>query len=206
MTHDGDSANFANMSEWFRCQFANLITAVRIRLLALKLKLNNMTKKEFLAFSLPYALKCKLKVHNVGYSSVLNLSPDLYDSVCNDNITWKTVLPLLRNLYDLTKEIEHNGEKFVPIVELAKLTGISGNFEIKQGKENEIIAFVWDGSLRRDLKFNIKDLYFEKTFWIGHQKINQLSLFQKLISWHFAIGLDENDYIDVNTLETNPYK
>ena len=35
----------ANMSEWFRCQFASLITAVRIRLLALNLKLNNMTKR-----------------------------------------------------------------------------------------------------------------------------------------------------------------
>ena len=45
MTHDGDSAKFANMSEWFRCQFASLITAVRIRFLALKLKLNNMTKR-----------------------------------------------------------------------------------------------------------------------------------------------------------------
>ena len=33
------------MSEWFRCQFASLITAVRIRLLALKLKINNMTKR-----------------------------------------------------------------------------------------------------------------------------------------------------------------
>jgi len=30
--------------------------------------------------------------------------------------------PILHPLSDLTKEIEHNGERFVPLIELAKLT------------------------------------------------------------------------------------
>jgi len=28
---------------------------------------------------------------------------------------------------------------------------------------------------------------------------------QLLIQWHFAIELDEGDYIDINTLSENPY-
>jgi len=31
-------------------------------------------------------------------------------------------------------------------------------------------------------------------------------IFQKLIEWHFAIELNDDDYIDVNSLKENPYK
>lgn len=32
------------------------------------------------------------------------------------------------------------------------------------------------------------------------------AIIQKLIEWHFAVGLNSDDYIDLNSLETNPYK
>ena len=58
-----------------------------------------------------------------------------------------------------------------------------------------------------------KDLKF--AFWCGHkdeggyitveENVN-FSIVQKLIEWHFAIGLEDSDYIDINTLPDNIYK
>ena len=78
-----------------------------------------MTKQEFLAFSLPYDLKisfyddfrdCEFieKIDGM-YVDVYAIMSDSYDG--NPD---KCKI-LLRPLSDLTKEIEHKGEKFVPI-------------------------------------------------------------------------------------------
>lgn len=51
-------------------------------------------------------------------------------------IPFKTVKPILRPLSDLTKEIDHNGERFVPIKEIERLFTVeiesegNGNFEM----------------------------------------------------------------------------
>lgn len=77
-----------------------------------------MTKQEFMAMSLPYDLKAfnenlfgreilSIKgysfgdiIHQYGVSPIVNIKP------------------ILRPLSDLTKEIEHNGEIFIPSVTL----------------------------------------------------------------------------------------
>ena len=80
-----------------------------------------MTKEEYMAFSLPYNLKikhfdanresehiCKIEVwHNEEVT--ISDGEYEYDLLLND------ILPILHPLSDLTKEIEHKGEKFVPI-------------------------------------------------------------------------------------------
>jgi len=78
-----------------------------------------------LAPYLPYGLKVKKRsiIYNVAYLStklVAVISPKGYGEV--EKISWDyasdIIKPILRPLSDLTKEIEHNGEKVVPIEQL----------------------------------------------------------------------------------------
>ena len=137
-----------------------------------------MTKQEFMAFSLPYGLKCK----ELGLNEIFTLNPKLYSLI--ELLNWSNVYqPLLRPLSDLTKEIEHKGEKFVPIVELLE----NSSFDTSKMSEEEIMSFVYVCS-------NI-DLI----------TLNNLPLY---LQWHFDLfgGIESGEAIDVNTLEINPYK
>ena len=80
---------------------------------------------EHLAAYLPYVLKC-LDLKAEPDSNIFTLeSVSIYrvvsDSEGNFDIGFEEIKPILRSLSDLTKEIEHNGEKFVPMIELLKI-------------------------------------------------------------------------------------
>lgn len=82
-----------------------------------------MTKQEFLAFSLPYGLKVYVKYNHKPEHSELEKMIGIVDDRIITDIHEEDIAPLfiseyglcLRPLSDLTREIEHNGEKFVPI-------------------------------------------------------------------------------------------
>lgn len=116
---------------------------------------------------------------------------------------------ILRSLSDLTKEIEVNGEKFVPLVKLAEIS-ISSDTEIE---------FICDNNYS-NLRFGIKILVNNEIcyFFFMHETIsfyysdknntlkcvhNQYEMFQKLLSWHFDLFnlIKNNLAIDINTLE-----
>lgn len=84
------------------------------------------------------------------------------------------IKPILRPLSDLTKEIEANGEKFVPIVYFEKF-----NTQIDFVKEIKV--------LQNDIR------------WLS---TTSYLVVEKLLEWHFDIyGLIENNLaIDINTL------
>ncbi len=113
--------------------------------------------------------------------------------------------PILRPLSDLTKEIEHKEEKFVPIIELAKVafTNSRFSFELSEGLDK----FVWIDDDWNNFKFSFDGYNFH---YDGYSRFipNQFKLYQKLIEWHFDISdlISKGEAIDVNTLETNPYK
>ena len=112
-----------------------------------------MTKQEFLAFSLPYGLKCK----ELGLNEIFTLNPKLYSLI--ELLNWSNVYqPLLRPLSDLTKEIEHKGEKFVPIIELAKVafTNSRFSFELSEGLDK----FVWIDDDWNNFKFYFEGIQF----------------------------------------------
>lgn len=163
-----------------------------------------MGKQEYMAMSLPTGLKLMQSrkkwfipendriVTLVGLSEYDGLMPEQYDNIpthinvfyrvdanCTGNGEMDDFKPVCHTTADLVREIEHKGEKFVPYKKLGWST--------------------YDGSIGR--------LY---DFGDCHKDIidfnNGLSDALKLIEWHFAIGLDETDYVDVNTLEINPYK
>jgi len=129
-----------------------------------------MTKQQFMAMSLYKGLiiqfenenflldgmhgdRCMLDYNDVG---------SYFESTAYCN-------PVLRSLSDLTKEVEHGGENFVPIEKLG----------------------YWIGMY---LDTSYTELCLEDAL--------------KLIEWHFDIAglIEKGEAIDVNALETNPYK
>jgi len=138
-----------------------------------------MTKQEFLAISLPY--KLRVNIHH--------LTNMIFDSV------WYTrefedreiiSKPILHPLTDLTKEIEHNGEKFTPYIELLRMS----YFNVDDMTQDELNDY--------------KDAYSSNIDPMLIPFLDGL----KLIEWHFDLfnGIESGEAIDVNTLDENPYK
>ncbi|WP_448607208.1 hypothetical protein [Paenimyroides ceti] len=90
--------------------------------------------------------------------------------------------PILRPLSNLTKEIEHNGQKFVPI------DFINGEFASTIPRKIE-----WNQSVKN------QNLHFVLSEWISPEDL--YGLFELLFKWHFDIfGLIEKDLaVDINT-------
>jgi hypothetical protein len=111
---------------------------------------------------------------------------------------------LLRPISDLTKEIEVNGEKFVPILELCKIAFNYIQYERLEKKYSES-----NGAYSIEIK-NIFSFHFDSNdnsfIAMNKGKIvcvpNQLQLFNKLLSWHFDLFdlIKNNLAIDINTL------
>ena len=164
-----------------------------------------------LATYLPYGLKIKLPYGILTLGNHPNVHKDdqliNYGSVIIDQLK-----PILRPLSDLTKEIEHNGERFVPLMRLFEIA-----FGMMYGSE-EVDKFDFreldpeDGSafgcfeLNREwaLVFRNNNFSCHKDYdGYKHQKVNnQIQLFQSLFQWHFDVFdlLSKNLAIDINTL------
>ena len=163
--------------------------------------------------SLPYGLKisfyddfrgCEfIEKINGMYVDVYAIMSDSYDG--NPD---KCKI-LLRPLSDLTKEIEHKGEKFVPIVGLTEIA-----FEGEEIDTNRVkLSFEDDMYIVKinelEFGFDITDNSFVSYLYSLTSYVpSQLLLFQKLIEWHFDIAdlISKGEAIDVNTLEIYPYK
>lgn len=176
--------------------------------------IENKITIEHLSAYLPYGLEVKKRVGGevlqmMSLSTVTHkgqICIETYSGTYGD--MW--FKPILRPLSDLTKEIEHNGERFVPFEEIAKIEcpNISGAVE----KIHSITAF------NRGLSFkstqmgvmyryegvtveitHFKDAIFHKRVvngndsWVFSYFHNYPTIIQKLLSWHFDIfGLIES--------------
>ena len=127
-----------------------------------------MTKQEFLAMSYPYEIKL---VYRNDKSWPIIMAIGNLDEILHTNKDYK---PILHPLSDLTKEIEHKGEKFVPMKKIAIYN--PNNMEY-------LIECVVTGLV-------------------------EYIVLRQLIEWHFDLfdGIKNNEAINVNTLEENPYK
>ena len=148
-----------------------------------------MTKLEFLAFNLPYGI---LFQRFEGSLKLLSIDSSMGKKPERRSIQTFTqdegYKPICRPLSDLTKKIVqadyNDGKPFIPIEQIKK-----------------------------DIGCGMHDLYFD---WIrsflgaGESKyrisVNQapFEIFQLFLKWHFAIGLEENEFIPV-TETFNPY-
>lgn len=101
-------------------------------------------------------------------------------------VRWNELQPILRPLSDLTKEIEHNGEKFVPIEELKEIF-------IKDPKKGcdhyrEVMLLMDNEWTIQEVEDNIQKLPFE---WVSN-----------LFEWHFDVFdlIEKGLAININTL------
>ena len=139
-----------------------------------------MTKQEFLAMSLPYELKCN-DSNLLESNSIYKYIGSYYQM--DNEIEYKNVKPILHPLTDLTKEIEHNGEKFVPLHRLLE----NNYFDLTQMSEEDVLAY--EGAFMMPELITLYDLLL-------------------YLKWHFDLfnGIENGEAIDVNTLDENPYK
>src|SRR5690606_40023696 len=108
---------------------------------------------------LPYGLQ---------YKSLMNGSiNELRDLSVEAELTdW--MRPILRPLSQLTEEIEHNGERFVPI------DRINGRLRSKIPRNIEVNQSV-----------NNQNVFFVLTEWISFEQLYEL--FNMLFEWHFDV-------------------
>ena len=151
-----------------------------------------MTKQEFLAMSLPYDVKAIDKFECIW---TIHAYKDALDSLRdNEHLSYENFIKeeshklILHPLSDLTKEIEHKREKFVPIEKLREIIG--GSWCSVYERAVEIMQEWYIDTLKDKIKY----LPFE--------------FIQLFISWHFDVAdlISKGEAIDVNTLKVNPYK
>ena len=171
-----------------------------------------------LAPYLPYGLTGKTKKEIepwkiVGYKEdsfsitepTLLCTHSTYKNVIN--IWSRNIKPILRPLSDLTKEIEHNGEKIMPILELAKVSDNYFKWEFNNESLFHKSVFCkhengW--TYRFSINTNGKKFYSINTTFDGiFTQTNDPHLVMiKLFEMHFDVfGLiDAGLAIDINTL------
>ena len=195
-------------------------------------------KIEYLASYLPHKVSCSYKVYSdeekrlVATLTGINTDGiettykrkrkgcvgDIISFEGNNNICDLDFKLILRNLSDLTKEIEHNGEKFVPIIRLNKMRGVEVKddeytlFENDEKERLSVQVFECYGcSWLENMHFYYDPKYMsffgDSAYKEPSSVGEQYSMFQKLFEWHFNVfNLDKKLWIDVNKLSDNPYK
>ena len=186
-----------------------------------------MNKKEFMAISLPYGLYVQTwasfieKTDGETYDCLLYSAEFEYPKESENNCT-----PILRPLSDITKPITHNGETFVPIVELAKIAFHSDGDNISESNciitsemmnnkpYNYMACFktphFMDDKQLTTLVIYVGVLHFQHRQFVHgrehtHPVHNILNIILKLIEWHFSLMDESEPFIPV-TEEFNPYK
>ena len=142
-----------------------------------------MTKQEFLAMSLPYGLKFIGAEHTVFTMDGFYPPNSLHFSETNryDYFHFNEK-PILYPLSDLTKEIQHNGLKIVPLSEI-----------IEDERCNSDVQHL----SRMILNMDMKELCLNYPFWVV----------QKLVEWHFDVALliEKGQAVNINMFSLNPY-
>ena len=174
-----------------------------------------MNKQQFLGVSLHTGLKVKYITDRIKpYSSVKYEA----EFECGRYIPIEST-PILRPLSDLIKPITHNGETFVPLVELAKIADMNVTDDFKcvehhnawgarfkdeddEGVFYEILSYSSNTNSFSTQTIQCEDIISERVL---EMTFNQLQLFQKLIEWHFNLMDESEPFIPV-TEEFNPYK
>ncbi len=171
-------------------------------------KPKEITLKEWSAY-LPYGLKFATKR---GYDTLSTLSEDMINCDFEEYYSLNEVKPILRDLSDLTKEIEHDGEKFVPIERLLDIeSGInwsSSDYLLAESGVGEYWVKLKGKKKSFVFGFNCYKKYFYMHSQFGDNKYvkNQLQLFNRLFEWKFNVFQLPDELIVKVTEDFNPYK
>ena len=146
-----------------------------------------------LAPYLGYAIKMYQEELNSKVCIPWVLKPDAVISVLENQNK-----PILRPLSDLVKQIEINGEKFIPAEELIKI-GIQKGYIEDPAPSIEIDYRIVKKPFGKVLKVEKVDK------WLIYLSFDEPSrakkwIIDKLYEWHFSIDIPEDLYVDINTL------
>lgn len=184
------------------------------------------TKEELLKIYsayLPYELECEVLKKGMyfpypnhlsaGRRIILNIDQMPFKIWCNPtNSDWLDILfrdtkLVLYSMDMLTKEIEHKGERFIPIEKLFDIeTNLewskSGHIKAEKGKDEYWVrqkeegrSFHFGYNAEKNYFYKIDSENCKQSVW------KQLEMFQKLFEWHFNVfGLSESEYIKKESL------
>jgi hypothetical protein len=159
-----------------------------------------------LAAYLPY----ELEVFNKFYSNIENLLAINTSGTCFTDNFFKEWLhiskykPLLRPLSQLTQEIEHNGERFVPMIEIVKMIEpyyvkideSTSDFNVinKCIGKDRVYQLRYKNNYNNQGEISMLNFHEnEKCLWHS-DRIIPIKCHDKLFEWHFDIyGLIENN-------------
>ena len=146
---------------------------------------------------LPYKLKCQVKDKKKTVVAQLNAvysdGSCTFHSLVESDKGFKEVKPILRPLHDMNKEIEHNGEKFIPMVVLCREYGRrEPDNRTFNGPESSIVLMHADnsGGCKYWFVYHPEDMRFELSDdakGMHSQELPQYPMFQKLFEWHFDV-------------------
>lgn len=154
---------------------------------------------EHLAPYLPYGLN--LIYHQFGDPRTTKMTIRDIETVLmlvNRHVENKARFPILRPLSDLTKEIEHKGERFVPLIKLVDPDNDKGDW----AKCKVEIYNPFPHINMNHKYFRVVHDELGEVISVNPKNINVLpySMIQKLFEWHFAVNIPDELYIDINTL------
>lgn len=168
---------------------------------------------------LPDGLKYQMQIDNSGTLVTITVDINSLDihvkrMIGGAKMLYGLAKPIYHPLSDLTKEIKHNGEKFVPIVKIAEMAfspiskTIITNYSLGQNNNNVFIEFTqndMDLVCNYSKKWNHFELKKENKYLLI---LGQYELYQKLFEWKFDVFnlIEKGLAIDVNILSKNIYK
>lgn len=126
------------------------------------------------------------------------------------------LIPVLRPMSDLTKEIAHRGDKFVPMVEIGKMLGyrnleryehdgqVEYGWEVRYADDSQGYSFGWHDKTK---SFGV---WMDEIDQCAPYEINTMNcdVFDKFAEWLFDYRglIPAGLAVDVNTLPENPYE
>ena len=165
-----------------------------------------------LAGYLPYGLKAQdLRTKEVRIVTLLHFTYD-NETVGHNHLIYEGLmlskhLPILFPLSDLTKEIEVNGEKFVPMKKLARIMHPNEEFHfLETSFARNVQSVKYKYHVGRNTVCDTINIYTEELNQGSKYCFNimntDLWIAQKLYEWHFDIHnlIENNLAIDINTL------
>lgn len=171
-----------------------------------------------LAAYLPYSLKIQGQTHGeIQEMTGLNSGVVMVNHDTKGWADFFDIKLILRPWSDLTKEIEHNGEKFTPLMELFMLIHdyhlVQCNYGNLDYSDNNV-SYQIDDEWNHVISFEKEEIdlsydKFEQRFALMKEwdvlDFYYIEMHEKLKEWHFDIyGLIESGLaIDINTLNKN---
>ena len=160
--------------------------------------MKEITLKEWSAY-LPYGLKFKTKR---GFDTLSTLSDELINCDFEEYYSLNKVKPILYDLSWLTREITHEGETFVPLLNLV-------DPDKSDWDKMECLEFQAVPNIPQSQKWlKVKHLELGEVIQINPFNLEVLphKLFQKLIEWKFNVFNLPDELIVRVTEDFNPYK